>query len=89
LQIQNRWERKGNHCCEGGNTVVPILLPFPVLLHLNKFLTGLKFYEDEEAQKEIATWLRAQAAQFCDTGIQTLVPRLNKCPDKGGDYVDK
>ena len=30
-----------------------------------------------------------QAAQFCDTGIYKLVPRLNKYVDKGGDCVDK
>jgi hypothetical protein len=83
------WEGKGNHRCEGGNTVVPILFLFPVLLHLNKFLTGQKFYEDEEVQNEVATWLRAQAAEFCDLGIQTLVSRLKKCLDKGRDYVDK
>jgi hypothetical protein len=31
----------------------------------------------------------AQAAEFYDIGIQNLVPRLNKCLDKGGDYVEK
>jgi len=29
FKIQNGWEGKGNHCCEGGNTVVPGILPFP------------------------------------------------------------
>jgi hypothetical protein len=29
LKIQNRWEGKGNHRCEGGNTVVSSILPFP------------------------------------------------------------
>ena len=29
LKIQNKWERKGNHCCEGGNTVMSSILPFP------------------------------------------------------------
>jgi hypothetical protein len=33
--------------------------------------------------------LRAQAAEFYDIGIQNFVPRLNKCLDKGGDYVEK
>jgi hypothetical protein len=31
----------------------------------------------------------AQAAEFYDIGIQNLVPILNKCLDKGGDYVEK
>jgi hypothetical protein len=30
-----------------------------------------------------------QAADFYDSGIQKLVPRLNKCLDNAGDYVEK
>ena len=30
-----------------------------------------------------------QAADFYDSGIQKLVPRLNKCLDYAGDYVEK
>jgi transposase len=26
---------------------------------------------------------------FCDSGIKKLVPRLNKCLDSAGDYVEK
>jgi len=40
-------------------------------------------------KNEVTTRLRAQAAKFYDIGIQKLVPRLNKCLDKGGDYVEK
>jgi hypothetical protein len=58
-------------------------------LHLKRHLAGQKFYEDEEVTNEVTTWLRAQAAELYDTGIQKLVPRLNKCLDKGGDYVEK
>lgn len=29
------------------------------------------------------------AAQFFDEGMQNLVPRLNKCLDINGDYVEK
>jgi len=29
LKIQNELEEKGNHPCEGGNTVVSSTLPFP------------------------------------------------------------
>jgi hypothetical protein len=53
-------------------------------LHLKKHLAGQKFHEDEEVKNEVTTWLRAY-----DIGIQKLVPRLNKCLDKGGDYVEK
>jgi hypothetical protein len=52
-------------------------------------MASQKFHEDKEVKKEVTAWLRAQAAELCDIGIQKLVPRLNKCLDKGGDYVEK
>jgi hypothetical protein len=58
-------------------------------LHLKKHLAGQKFYEDEEVKNEVTTWLHAQAVEFYDIGIQKLVPSLNECLDKGGDYVEK
>jgi hypothetical protein len=48
-----------------------------------------KFLKDEEVKNEVTAWLRAQAAEFYDIRIQNLVPRLNKCFDKDGDYVEK
>jgi hypothetical protein len=38
---------------------------------------------------EVMTWFKGQAADFYDSGIQKLVPRLNKCLDNAGDYVEK
>jgi hypothetical protein len=35
------------------------------------------------------TWFKGKAADFCDSGIEKLVPRLNKCLDNTGDYVEK
>jgi hypothetical protein len=32
---------------------------------------------------------KGQAADFYDSGIQKLVPRLNKYLDNTGDYVEK
>jgi hypothetical protein len=32
-------------------------------------------------------WFRGQAADCYDSGIQKLVPRLNKCFDNASDYV--
>jgi hypothetical protein len=60
-----------------------------LFLHLKKHLAGQKFHEIQEVKNKVTTWLCAQAAEFCDIGIQNLVPRLNKCLDKGGDYVEK
>ena len=51
---------------------------------------GQKFQKDEEVKTPVVTTgLCAQAAEFCHIRIQKLVPRLNKCSDKGGDYVEK
>jgi hypothetical protein len=58
-------------------------------LHLKKHLAGQKFHEDKKVKSEVTTWLSAQVAEFCDIGMQKLVPRLNKCLDKGGDYDEK
>jgi hypothetical protein len=38
---------------------------------------------------EVTAWLHVPAAVFCDIAIQKLISRLNKCLDKGGDYVEK
>jgi hypothetical protein len=52
-------------------------------------MAGQKSHEDEEVKNEVTAWLRAQAAKFYDIEIQNLLPRPNKCLDKGGDYVEK
>ena len=43
----------------------------------------------EAVTEEVMTWFKGQAAEFYDSGIQKLVPRLNKRLDKAGDYVEK
>jgi histone-lysine N-methyltransferase SETMAR len=69
----------------------PDLAPsdFHLFLHLKKHLASQNFHEDEEVKNEVTAWLRAQVAEFYDIRIQNLVPRLNKCVDNGGDYVEK
>ena len=60
-----------------------------MFLHLKKHLDGKKFDDDDELQEEVMTWFKGQAADFYDSGIQKLVPRLNKCLDNAHDYVEK
>ena len=48
-----------------------------------------KFDDDDEVQEEVMTWFRGQAAEFYDSEIQKLVPRLNQCLDDAGDFVEK
>jgi hypothetical protein len=52
------------------------------------FTTLLKFDDDDEVQVEVMTYFKEQAAGFYDSGTQKLVPRLNKCLDSAGDYVE-
>jgi hypothetical protein len=35
------------------------------------------------------TWFKGKAADFYDWGIQKVVPRLNKCLENAGNYVEK
>jgi hypothetical protein len=42
-----------------------------------------------KVQEEVMTWFKGQAADFYNSEIQKLVPRLNKCLDNAGDYVEK
>jgi len=58
-------------------------------LHLKKHFAGKKFDDDDGVQGEVMTWFKAQTADFYDSGIQKLVPRLNNCLDNAGDYVQK
>jgi len=60
-----------------------------LFLHLKKHLAGKMFDDDDEVQEEVLTWFKGQAADFYDSEIQKLVPRLNKCLDNAGDSVEK
>jgi hypothetical protein len=60
-----------------------------LFLNLKKHLAGKKLDDDDEVQEEVMTWFKGQAADFCDSEIQKLVPRLNKCLDNAIDCVEK
>ena len=65
-------------------------IKFHLFLHVKKHFAGKKFDDDDdEVQEEVMTWFKGQAADFYDSGIQELFPRLNKFLDKAGDYVEK
>ena len=69
----------------------PDLAPsdFHLFLHLKKHLARKKFDDGDEVQEEVMTWFIGQAADFCDSGIQKLVPRINKYLDNASYYVEK
>ena len=54
-----------------------------LFLHLKKHLIGEKSDDFDEVQEELKTWFKGQAADFCDSGIQMLVPRLNHLTPNG------
>ena len=70
---------------------IPDLAPsdFHVFPKLKEYLGGKRFENDDVLKETVTNWLNAQAAEFYDEGIQKLVPRLNKCLDILGDYVEK
>ena len=53
-----------------------------------EFSEGRTDFHDE-VQEEVMTCFKGQAADFYDSVIQKLVPRLNKSLDNAGDYVEK
>jgi len=55
---------------------------FPLVSSPKEHLAGKNFDDDDAVQKEVMTC-------FSDSGIQKLVPRLNKCLDNAGDCVEK
>lgn len=69
----------------------PDLAPsdFHLFLHLKSFLGGQHFNNDEELKENVSNWLKTQAANFYEEGIQKLVPRYDKCLQNFGSYVEK
>jgi hypothetical protein len=59
-----------------------------LFLHLKKHLAGKEFDDDDEVQEEVMTWFERQAADFYDSEVQKLVPRLNKCLKNAGISVE-
>ncbi|KAJ4427908.1 hypothetical protein ANN_23917 [Periplaneta americana] len=70
------------------NELIPDLAPsdFHLFLHLKKFLGDQRFDGDDEVKTVVREWF---ASQFYNEGIERLVPRLDKCHNNGGDYVEK
>jgi hypothetical protein len=56
---------------------------------LKEFLGGRRFKSEEEAKDAVKEWLNGLAAEVHDEDIQKLVTRYDKCPNVGGDYVEK
>jgi len=87
--------RARHHCASGKILDHPPYSPdlapsdFHLFLHLKKYLAGKRFDDDDELQEAVMTWFKQQVADLYYSGIQKLVPRLNKCLDSAGGYVEK
>ncbi|GBM27267.1 hypothetical protein AVEN_208431-1 [Araneus ventricosus] len=44
---------------------------------------------DDDVQTVVTSWLRWQASDFYDIGIQKLVSRYERCFNFGGSYVER
>jgi hypothetical protein len=59
-------------------------------LFCHRFMNcGLRHFGNDVVQEEIMTWFKGHVTDVYNSGIQKLVPRLNKCLDNAGDYVEK
>ncbi|GBO10103.1 hypothetical protein AVEN_26708-1 [Araneus ventricosus] len=69
----------------------PDLAPsdFHLFLYLKRHIAGQNSRDDDEIKNEVEIRFRKQVVDFYDCGIQKFVPRLNKCPDNGGNFVEK
>jgi histone-lysine N-methyltransferase SETMAR len=79
------WEQFDHHLYS------PDLAPsdFYLFLHLNSFLGGRRFHDDNEVKEAVTTWCASQVAAFYDEGIQKLVQQYDKCLNNDGNYVEK
>jgi len=62
---------------------------FPLVSSPKETSDWENFNDDDEVQEEVMTWFKGQAADFYDSAIHKLVPRLSKCLDSAGEYVEK
>jgi len=80
------FQRKSTSVVQSG----PRVQRFPLVSSPKETSRWEKFDDDDdEVQEVVMTWFKGQAADFYDSGIQRLVPRLNKYLDSAGDYVEK
>ena len=89
LKTQNRWEGKGNHWCESGSTCVSSILPCPCFCIYSNIWQARSFTKKKWKTKSqygcMCRWQSPLTLEY----KKKIVPRLNKCIDKGGDYVEK
>ncbi|XP_016795815.1 histone-lysine N-methyltransferase SETMAR isoform X3 [Pan paniscus] len=68
----------------------PDLLPtnYHVFKHLNNFLQGKRFHNQQDAENAFREFVESQSTDFYTTGINQLISRWQKCVDCNGSYFD-
>ncbi|KAI2527979.1 SET domain and mariner transposase fusion gene [Homo sapiens] len=68
----------------------PDLLPtnYHVFKHLNNFLQGKRFHNQQDAENAFQEFVESQSTDFYATGINQLISRWQKCVDCNGSYFD-
>jgi len=56
----------------------PDLAPndFHLFIHINKFLGGKRFDDDDDLKDAVQKWLASQAAAFYEEGIQRICGKI-------------
>lgn len=69
----------------------PDLAPsdFHLFPALKDHLADHKFASEDNVKTVVTRWLKSQSTELYEAGINKLVPRLDKCLNLGGGYVDK
>jgi hypothetical protein len=72
------------HCCSISTrscfttltTALSHLSDYHLFTYLKNWLWSQRFNNNEELMEGVKTWLSSQAADFFDTGMQNLIPRV-------------
>jgi hypothetical protein len=64
-------------------------LPYSPDLALSDFHFCHKFASDGDVKTAVMRWSKLQGTDFYEAGINKLVPRLDKCLNLVGGYVEK
>ena len=69
----------------------PDLAPseFRLFPNMKKHLHAKRFKSYDDVKREVQTWLRGQDPTFYRQGFEKWISRLDKCPNREGDYVEK
>ena len=63
-------------------------IDYHFLKHLNKFLQGIYFQSQQEAEYDFQEFIESQSMGFYTIGISKLISSWQKCVDYNGCYFD-